>query len=80
MSVADICFASMLRHPFRLVLDEKFRTNNPNLTKWFSSMSSHEVFMKRFGKIWFCNKEMEPDYEINAPQKQKVEKAEKPKK
>ena len=60
LSIADVSLATVLRHSFRLILDEKSRKNLPNLTRWFEEVSNTKEFQTHFGKLWLCQKEFVP--------------------
>jgi len=44
LSIADVSLATVLRHCFRLIFDEKNRKNLPHLTKWFEEVSNLKQF------------------------------------
>ena len=67
VSISDVSLASNLRYAFRLIFDEKNRTNLPNLTKWFEEVSNLQPFQQHFGKLWLCTKEFIPEFAGSQP-------------
>lgn len=70
LSIADVSMATILRHSFRLILDEKNRKNLPNLTRWFEEVSNLKQFVDHFGKLWLCQKEFVPEFAGSQPAQQ----------
>ena len=77
LSIADVSLATVLRHSFRLILDEKNRKNLANLTRWFEEVSNTKEFQTHFGKLWLCQKEFVPEFAGSQPAQQAEKKEEK---
>ena len=74
VSISDVALATNLRYAFRLIFDEKCRSNLPNLTRWFEEVSSLQPFQQHFGKLWLCTKEFVPELAGSQPVAVKEEK------
>lgn len=77
ISIADVSLATILRHAFRLILDEKNRKNLVNLTRWFEEVSNLKEFQAHFGKLWLCQQEFVPEFVGSQPAQQQEKKEEK---
>lgn len=63
-------------------MGELHRKEIPHVTKWFETVNSTKEFTGYFGKVWLCQKEMEPEFivkENKQKNKQDKQKQEKPK-
>lgn len=79
LSISDVSMATILRHAFRLILDEKNRKNLPHLTKWFEEVSNLKQFQEHFGKLWLCQKEFVPELAGSQPVVEEKKEEKKPK-
>jgi len=54
ISIADISIASALNFALQFLLDEKYRKNIPNVTKWYETITNQENWKKVYGKSVLC--------------------------
>ena len=44
LTLADLFTASIFQRPFQYILDKKWRSNNPNTTRWFETVTKQPIF------------------------------------
>lgn len=78
ISIADLSLIINVRFLFRLVFDEKTRSNLPNLVAWHQRLfEQHKPIAAFFGKNWLCTNELLPNFADNKPKKEDKKKEEK---
>eukprot|EP00542_Grammatophora_oceanica_P018332 CAMPEP_0194028964 /NCGR_PEP_ID=MMETSP0009_2-20130614/2829_1 /TAXON_ID=210454 /ORGANISM="Grammatophora oceanica, Strain CCMP 410" /LENGTH=218 /DNA_ID=CAMNT_0038668511 /DNA_START=28 /DNA_END=684 /DNA_ORIENTATION=- len=58
ITLADICIASTLLYPFKLVCDEEFLKPYPNVVRWFTTCVTQPEFAVIVGAVTMCKKEL----------------------
>ena len=79
ISIADIAVASYYYWLYRLLFDEKARSQYTNVTQWYERISSTQQFQNVLGKTWYAQKEYTPLVFAEEEEKKVAPKAEKPK-
>lgn len=71
ISIADISLIVNVRILFRLVFDEKVRSNIPNIVAWHNRLfEQHKPVSAFFGKNWLCTNQLLPNFVDNKPKKE----------
>ena len=55
LTLADLFAAGIFQRCFELVLDKKWRSINPNLTRWFETVSNQPIYSNACPKIVLCD-------------------------
>jgi len=76
ISFADICVASSLIHPFKVVFDKEFRAQYKNVNRYFNTVVNQPHFKAVYGDVPLC----ETALKYTPPKKEKKAAAEQPKK
>lgn len=78
LTLADIYLTAVLLAPYQLVIDKKQRDSQlPNLTRFMTLNLQLRHIRLAFGKIIFCQKGINPNFDLKI-EKQKPEKKEEP--
>ena len=65
MTLADVYLTAVLIAPFQLMLDDKMRKQQlPNLTRYMSLNLQIQHFKLAFGRITFCSKILNPNFDL----------------
>jgi len=73
ITLADICLASTLVYPLKLVCDKNFLKSYGNVTRWFQTCVNQPQFEAVIGKVTLCKKELTAPGQ-SAPKAPKAEK------
>ena len=78
LTLADVYLVAVLISPFQLFIDEKTRKDTfPNLTRYMTLNLNMFHLAKSFGKISFCKKVINPNFDIKIEKVKKPEEAKK---
>lgn len=80
ITLADICLASALIYPMKLVLDNKLRKQFGNVTRWFTTCVAQAEFAAVVGTVTLCKKTLVAKGGSKKQAKKKQEKKQKKKK
>lgn len=73
LTLADVYLVACMISPFQLLIDQKTRLASfPNLTRFVTLNLETTHFVKAFGRLHFCSKQITPNFEIviaKAPKK-----------
>jgi elongation factor 1-gamma len=58
VTLADICVASTLLYPFKLVADKGYLKNYGNVVRWFNTCVNQAEFAQVIGQVVLCKKEL----------------------
>ena len=80
VTLADFYAASIISRGFEFVLDKKWRSENPNVTRWYETIYHQPIYSEVAGEIKLVDEAVkyEPPKKEKAP-KEKKEKKEEPK-
>ena len=80
VTLADFYAASIIARGFEFVLDKKWRSENPNVTRWYETIYHQPIYSEVAGEIKLVDEAIkyEPPKKEKAP-KEKKEKKEEPK-
>lgn len=75
LTLADLFAAGIISRGFQYFFDKEWRSNNPNVTRWFETVTNQSIYSDVAEKLEFIEKAI-PNV---APKKEAAPKAEKPK-
>ena len=76
LTLADLYVAGICSRGFQWIFDKEWRQQNPNLTRWYNTVTQQPIYSAIVSKPDFCNERLKN----TPPQQAKKEKAPQPKK
>ncbi|KAL9095550.1 MAG: hypothetical protein Q9163_006500, partial [Psora crenata] len=79
VTLADLFAAGILRRGFQYLFDKKWRSENPNLTRWYETVYNQPIFSSVVGKLEFIEEAIKnqppPKAKDDKPKPEKAPKA-----
>ncbi|TIA61905.1 eEF1-gamma domain-containing protein, partial [Aureobasidium pullulans] len=81
LTLADIFAAGIISRGFQYFFDKEWRSNNPNVTRWFETVTNQSIYSDVAEKLEFIEKAIpnQPPKKEAAPKAEKPKEAPKPK-
>ena len=81
LTLADIFSAGLVARGFEYVFDKEWRSEHPNVTRWYETVANQPIYSEVAGKLNFIEKAIpnQPPKKEAAPKQEKPKEASKPK-